>query len=481
MPESARLNPTDPTLWGLTPMELHDAFWASHGVVCVRRHCCVAPSQSADLFLLLEPTQFAVFDLRAIAESLLWSHADITRVQLVPEKEDSYVERVVRTTSGDVLRIERRYRSDAAGTGVVHLARRVNHARDWAMAETTSDAFANMRRQRRTRIDAAQCHGAVLESGGARVGVAQRAMSLIVASWPHPDRVIEAITTDAEGIFGVDDSVAHDGDRIVGPLWIGARASAHDTHAAPHIAVEAIGPAAVWDAVPTEPHRVRPISEIFATDSVARVAVTHAERSFYAPIKRLLDIIISLSVLVLTAPLMLVCATLIVIDDGFPVLFGHRRQSRGGSSFRCWKFRTMRRDAEARVADLRKQNLCDGPQVLIKDDPRVTKIGKTLRKFQLDEFPQFWNVLIGDMSLVGPRPSPDNENQYCPAWREIRLSVRPGITGLWQVMRTREAGKDFQEWIQYDIEYVRRMGPWLDLRICLQTVRNILVRRHTGA
>ena len=85
------------------------------------------------------------------------------------------------------------------------------------------------------------------------------------------------------------------------------------------------------------------------------------------------------------------------------------------------------------------------------------------------------------MSLVGPRPSPDNENQYCPAWREIRLSVRPGITGLWQVMRTREAGKDFQEWIQYDIEYVRRMGPWLDFRICLQTVRNILVRRHTGA
>ena len=457
-------------------MELHDAFWASHGVVCVRRHCGVAPSQSADLFLLLEPTQFAVFDLRAIAESLLWSHADITRVQLVPEKDDGYVERIVRNPVGDVLRIERRYRPDAAGNGVVHLARRSDHARDWALAPTTSEAFASMRRRRRTRVDAAQCHGAVLEGGASQKGAAQRAMSLIVSRWPHPDRVIEGITPLAEGVFGSSESVAHEEDRTVGPLWIGARAQA-----AQPLAVEAIGPAPVWDAVPTSPHRVRPILEIFAANTVERVAVHHAERSFYAPLKRLLDIIISLSVLVLTAPLMVVCAVMIVIDDGFPVFFGHRRQSRGGSSFRCWKFRTMRRDAEALVADLRKQNLCDGPQVLIKDDPRVTAIGKTLRKLQLDEFPQFWNVLIGDMSLVGPRPSPDNENQYCPAWREIRLSVRPGITGLWQVMRTREAGKDFQEWIQYDIEYVRRMGPWLDLRICLQTVQNILVRRHTGA
>jgi lipopolysaccharide/colanic/teichoic acid biosynthesis glycosyltransferase len=115
--------------------------------------------------------------------------------------------------------------------------------------------------------------------------------------------------------------------------------------------------------------------------------------------------------------------------------------------------------------------------VNIKDDPRVTRVGKWLRKLQLDEFPQFWNVLIGDMSIVGPRPSPENENQFCPAWREIRLSVRPGITGNWQVKRTRAEGKDFQEWIQYDIEYVERMGPLFDAWLCVMTVVNILRRK----
>ncbi|MFM7134478.1 MAG: sugar transferase, partial [Planctomycetota bacterium] len=164
-----------------------------------------------------------------------------------------------------------------------------------------------------------------------------------------------------------------------------------------------------------------------------------------------------------------------------PIFFGHVRQKQGGATFRCWKLRTMRRDAEARLAEYQRQNLCDGPQVLIRDDPRITRIGKLLRKFQLDEFPQFWNVILGDMSIVGPRPSPEKENQFCPAWREIRLSVRPGVTGLWQVMRTRAPGRDFQEWIKYDIEYVERMSPWLDAWIVWQTVVNILRDLRKGA
>jgi lipopolysaccharide/colanic/teichoic acid biosynthesis glycosyltransferase len=219
---------------------------------------------------------------------------------------------------------------------------------------------------------------------------------------------------------------------------------------------------------------VRPIEEIFSPDSGDRTEATGPRDGIYGPVKRSLDVVAALLVLVLGSPVLLFCALAVVIDDGFPVFFGHRRQTRGGGTFRCWKFRTMRRDAEARVAELRMQNLCDGPQVFIKDDPRVTRIGKVLRALQLDELPQFWNVLIGEMSLVGPRPSPDKENQFCPAWREMRLSVRPGITGLWQVMRTREPGKDFQEWIRYDIDYVRHMGPWLDLKIVVLTVWNIL-------
>ncbi len=121
------------------------------------------------------------------------------------------------------------------------------------------------------------------------------------------------------------------------------------------------------------------------------------------------------------------------------------------------------RDRRSYLAAVRATGEGRGPaspgfQVFIRSDPRVTRVGHFLRRFEIDEFPQFWNVLRGEMSIVGPWPSPDGENQYCPAWREIRLSVRPGITGLWQLKRTRALGEDFQEWIKYDVEYVRRAG-----------------------
>ena len=136
----------------------------------------------------------------------------------------------------------------------------------------------------------------------------------------------------------------------------------------------------------------------------------------------------------------------------------------------------MRRDAESMVQELQALNKADGPQVFIENDPRVTRIGTFLRKLQIDETPQFWNVVRGEMSFVGPRPSPEKENQFCPAWRELRLSVRPGITGLWQVSRTRAPGEDFQEWIKYDIEYVRTASLLVDLKILLRTIRGIITR-----
>ncbi len=137
----------------------------------------------------------------------------------------------------------------------------------------------------------------------------------------------------------------------------------------------------------------------------------------------------------------------------------------------------MRRDAESMVAELQALNKADGPQVFIENDPRVTRIGRMLRKTQIDELPQLWNVIRGDMSFVGPRPSPERENQFCPAWREMRLSVRPGITGLWQLRRTRTPGEDFQEWIKYDVEYVRTASTLLDLKVVFLTAFQILGRQ----
>jgi lipopolysaccharide/colanic/teichoic acid biosynthesis glycosyltransferase len=130
----------------------------------------------------------------------------------------------------------------------------------------------------------------------------------------------------------------------------------------------------------------------------------------------------------------------------------------------------MRKDAEQIKARIARQNQADGPQFFIENDPRLTRVGRFIRKTNLDELPQFFNVLLGHMAIVGPRPSPRDENQFCPPWREARLSVRPGITGLWQVNRTRIRGTDFQEWIKYDIEYVENQSWLLDIRIVWKTI-----------
>jgi lipopolysaccharide/colanic/teichoic acid biosynthesis glycosyltransferase len=136
----------------------------------------------------------------------------------------------------------------------------------------------------------------------------------------------------------------------------------------------------------------------------------------------------------------------------------------------------MRKDADKLTPELLALNQADGPQFFIDNDPRITRVGKIMRKTHLDEVPQFLNVLLGHMSVVGPRPSPRSENQCCPEWREARLSVRPGITGLWQLRRTRLRGRDFQEWVKYDIQYVENMGWALDLKLLWQTVLVVIHR-----
>lgn len=192
----------------------------------------------------------------------------------------------------------------------------------------------------------------------------------------------------------------------------------------------------------------------------------------YDACKRLFDIFFALAALLATLPISLVVACLIKLHDGGPIFFAHQREGRHGVPFGCIKFRTMVTNAEALKEKLKQQNQVDGPQFKIDRDPRITPIGRFLRKTNVDEVPQFINVLLGEMSVVGPRPSPWEENQLCPAWREARLSVKPGITGLWQVSRSRQRGPaDFQEWVFYDTQYVERRGFWLDIRIILLTIK----------
>jgi len=192
--------------------------------------------------------------------------------------------------------------------------------------------------------------------------------------------------------------------------------------------------------------------------------------ALYSIIKRAGDTLLAGVLLVVLAPVFVIVAILIKRNSAGPILFGHKRQGLNGREFRCWKFRTMIDGAESMQNELRLHNEVDGPQFKIARDPRLTRVGATLRRYNLDELPQLFNVLFGQMSFVGPRPSPDRENQLCPGWRRTRLSMRPGITGLWQVLRLRhESESDFQEWIYYDVEYARHRSFWLDLQIMLHT------------
>ena len=179
----------------------------------------------------------------------------------------------------------------------------------------------------------------------------------------------------------------------------------------------------------------------------------------------------------LLLPLLLLIALLVALDSRGPVLYSQDREGWRGRRFRCWKFRTMHLTAESQERELRAQNQVDGPQFKMADDPRLTRIGRLLRATSLDELPQILNVLRGEMAFVGPRPSPFRENQLCVDWRNGRLSVRPGITGLWQVCRHDRDNGDFHQWIEYDLLYVRRMSPALDIRILIATVLTLGGRR----
>jgi len=190
--------------------------------------------------------------------------------------------------------------------------------------------------------------------------------------------------------------------------------------------------------------------------------------------KRILDILGAFILLILTSPIMLLVAIFIRRSSPGPVIFSQNRSGLHGRAFRMYKFRSMVTNAEQARAELEVRNEMSGPVFKVKDDPRVTALGHWLRKTSLDELPQLWNVLRGEMSLVGPRPLPLYETaNFGDVTQRRRMSVRPGLTCLWQV-RGRNQINDFKDWVQLDLEYIDRWSLWLDLKILLRTVPVVL-------
>jgi exopolysaccharide biosynthesis polyprenyl glycosylphosphotransferase len=189
--------------------------------------------------------------------------------------------------------------------------------------------------------------------------------------------------------------------------------------------------------------------------------------------KRLLDIFVSSFLLAGFAPIFVIVAILIKLDSDGPVFFAQDRVGLNKRRFRMYKFRTMACDAEKRQSEIESLNEADGPVFKIKNDPRVTRLGKFLRKASIDELPQLLNVLSGDMSLVGPRPLPIRDYQgFDQDWVRRRFSVRPGITCLWQV--NGRSSVSFKEWMELDLHYIDHWSFWLDVKLLAKTIPAVL-------
>jgi len=185
-------------------------------------------------------------------------------------------------------------------------------------------------------------------------------------------------------------------------------------------------------------------------------------------LKRLVDLVLAGLGLLVTLPLWLGVMLAIRIDSPGPAIFTQERVGRHGRRFQFYKFRSMYVDAEQRLSEVIARNEIDGPVFKMRNDPRVTKVGAFLRRTSLDELPQLVNVLRGEMSLVGPRPPlPREVEKYRPA-DTVRLTVKPGLTCLWQIRGRSEVG--FDQWMEFDREYVNNMSLWLDLQILVRTV-----------
>ena len=220
-------------------------------------------------------------------------------------------------------------------------------------------------------------------------------------------------------------------------------------------------------------------AEGMGTDTPDATATAAAEklrsgRFGFRFLKRLFDVAFSAAVLIMLSWLFVIIAIAIKVDDpDGPVFFGQERVGKDGKHFRMWKFRSMCNDAEAKLAALQEQNEKDGPVFKMADDPRITRVGHFIRKTSIDELPQFLNVFLGQMSVVGPRPAlPKEVAEYSPR-QEQRLLVKPGMTCYWQTRRNRDS-ITFDEWVELDLLYIKKCSALTDFKLVIQTIGVVL-------
>jgi lipopolysaccharide/colanic/teichoic acid biosynthesis glycosyltransferase len=451
-----------PTIWGLKPTQIHDRFWAARGVQVVRQGDPSEISEAAELFLLLPPGSLVLFRLGPLVNTLSWLKPKLLLLRLRDGWGEAYREIVVADSKQRLVRFQRVYGA-ARRQARLALTPDPRLARQW---QSAADLRAGWRRVR-TEVSPARRTTSWVTGRVYDEGDSSEVMHLVndlIESWHRPDSTVRGLERVNGRVWISTRATVNPEARFRGPVWVGAGRRV-DREAS------VVGPAVLWD----EPGSRPPLDtvdwkEIQPTAAFEKPPRPRRTASPGYTGKRLFDLLFAVFGLLLTLPLYPLIILAIWLEDGRPFFFAHRRETLGGKAFPCFKFRSMRKDAEKLKAELRQKNQVDGPQFFIRQDPRLTRVGRFLRASKLDEIPQFLNVLRGDMSVVGPRPSPFEENQYCPAWREARLSVRPGITGLWQVKRSRSRGLDFQEWIRYDIEYVEKASLGLDLWILLKTI-----------
>ncbi|MCX7920943.1 MAG: sugar transferase [Clostridia bacterium] len=194
--------------------------------------------------------------------------------------------------------------------------------------------------------------------------------------------------------------------------------------------------------------------------------------SGYIIAKRLFDIMIALVAIILLLPVFIITAIAIRVESPGQVIFTQKRNGLKGKIFRMYKFRSMVINAEKLLSELESKNEVSGHMFKIRNDPRITRVGKIIRKTSIDELPQLFNVLKGDMSIVGPRPPIVREVEKYDPWHNLRLSVRPGLTGLWQVSGRNDIG--FDEMVRLDLRYIRERSFWYDVKIMLKTIPVLL-------